>query len=67
MTLLSWITPTVPSALFIYMYDVLRGQIWRLITPIFIHFDVMHILFNMWMLRDLGDQVIEEVVLVSCR
>jgi GlpG protein len=37
--------------------EVREGQIWRLITPIFIHFNVMHILFNMWILRDFGSLV----------
>jgi GlpG protein len=33
---------------------VMSGQIWRLITPIFMHMGWIHILFNMWMLFDIG-------------
>jgi GlpG protein len=37
--------------------EVRRGQIWRLFTPMFLHFSILHILFNMLWLRDLGSMV----------
>ena len=44
-------TPDGPTR---FLPEVRDGQVWRLITPIFLHGDWMHIMFNMMMLSQLG-------------
>ena len=39
------------------LHEVLAGQVWRLITPIFLHFNLMHLLFDMYMLYLLGSLI----------
>jgi len=59
----TFVVPGQGSAYFKHLKEVRDGQIWRLITPVFIHasvlvsFGFIHILFNMMWLRDLGSTV----------
>jgi GlpG protein len=37
--------------------EIRHGEIWRLITPIFLHFGAAHLIFNMLAMLDLGSMV----------
>jgi membrane associated rhomboid family serine protease len=41
-------------------YYILSGQVWRLVTSIFLHANLVHIGMNMWVLMDIGP-VVEEI------
>lgn len=46
-------TPAVNSVL----RDVAGGQLWRLVTPVFVHLSLWHLLFNMYWLYKFGVQI----------
>jgi len=39
------------------LVDVRDGEVWRLVTPIFLHFSIFHILFNCMMTYQLGGAI----------
>ena len=39
------------------MTAVTDGQVWRLLTPIFLHFGIVHLAFNLLVLSWLGNMV----------
>jgi GlpG protein len=37
--------------------DILHGEVWRLISPIFLHFNLLHLVFDLWALAFLGTMI----------
>ncbi len=45
------------DALGVRLASIKRGEIWRVITPVFIHYGIMHILFNLYMFFQFGSLI----------
>ena len=56
--MLPWIISLSPPSSPHWLSEVRQGQIWRLFTPMFLHFSIAHIAFNLLNMLTLG-KVIE--------
>jgi GlpG protein len=55
--MVAWFTSDHAGAGEALFADVQHGQVWRLVTPIFLHVGFMHLLFNMMWLFTLGGMI----------
>ena len=46
-----------PDGIDVRSVSIRRGEIWRVVTPIFIHYGIMHILFNLYMFFQFGSLI----------
>lgn len=60
MTILRWLFITEPAGegyWYLLRRTIERFELWRFVTPIFVHFGILHILFNLWWTKDLAAMI----------
>lgn len=50
-------SPSYPDGMDVRLASIKRGEIWRVVTPVFIHYGITHILFNLYMFFQFGSLI----------
>jgi len=50
-------SPSYPDGMDVRLASLNRGEVWRVVTPVFIHYGITHILFNLYMFFQFGSLI----------